>query len=80
MTTELAAAIHRFVSRTRSKVFMVQFEDMLNQSEQINLPGTTEPTYPCWQRRLTLPLEELLKDSRVDTICRAIAEERPFPS
>lgn len=80
MTTELATAIHRFVARTSAKVLMVQFEDMLNQPEQINLPGTTEPVYPCWRRRLTLPLEELFTDSRVADICRAIGEERPYPA
>lgn len=79
MTPELTLAVHRFVARTRSKVFMVQFEDMLNQPEQINLPGTTEPVYPCWRRRLTLPLESLLTDSRVDSIANAITEERPHP-
>ena len=79
MTTELTLAVHRFVARTRSKVFMVQFEDLLNQPEQINLPGTTEPVYPCWRRRLTLPLESLLTDSRVDSIANAISQERPHP-
>jgi 4-alpha-glucanotransferase len=79
MTTELTLAVHRYVARTRSKVFMVQFEDLLNQIEQINLPGTTEPTYPCWRRRLTLPLDLLFTDQRVTSITRAISEERPKP-
>lgn len=77
MTPELTAAIHRLVAQTRSKVFMVQFEDMLQQIDQINLPGTTEPTYPCWQRRLTVPLEEFATDRRVEAVCNALKEERP---
>jgi 4-alpha-glucanotransferase len=84
MTPELTTAIHRLVAQTRSKVFMVQFEDMLQQPDQINLPGTTEPVYPCWRRRLTAPLEDLFTDVRVQDICQALAEERPkrgpFPS
>jgi 4-alpha-glucanotransferase len=79
MTPELILAVHRYVARTRSKVFMVQFEDLLGQIEQINLPGTTEPTYPCWRRRLTLPLDQLFTDPRVSGIARAISQERPKP-
>ncbi len=77
MTAELTAAIHQLVAQTRSKVMMVQFEDMLLQTEQINLPGTTDPTYPCWKRRLTVPLDELFTDARVSGTCEKIAEERP---
>lgn len=77
MTPELATAIHRLVAQTASKIFMVQFEDMLQQVDQINLPGTTDPVYPCWKRKLTLPLEELFADERVQKISAVIAEERP---
>jgi (1->4)-alpha-D-glucan 1-alpha-D-glucosylmutase len=77
MTPELSAAIHHLVSQTSSKVFMVQFEDMLQQVNQINLPGTTDPVYSCWKRKLTLPLEDIATDERVKAISQAIAQERP---
>ncbi|WP_303674528.1 4-alpha-glucanotransferase [Vampirovibrio chlorellavorus] len=77
MTPELSAAIHRLVSQTNSKLFMVQFEDMLQQIDQINLPGTTDPVYPCWKRKITLPLEEYGTDHRILSVCQAIATERP---
>lgn len=77
MTPELSAAIHRLVSQTNSKVFMVQFEDMLQQVDQINLPGTTDPVYPCWKRKITIPVEEYGTDSRILDVCKAIAAERP---
>jgi (1->4)-alpha-D-glucan 1-alpha-D-glucosylmutase len=77
MTPELSAAIHRLVSQTSAKVFMVQFEDMLQQADQINLPGTTDPTYPCWKRKITIPLEEYGTDARVLAVCQAVASERP---
>lgn len=79
MSPELAEAIHRLVARTQSKVFMVQFEDMLQQVEQINLPGTTDPVYPCWKRKLEIPLETLFQDSRVLAISKGILMERPCP-
>lgn len=77
MTPELSTAIHRLVAQTQSKVFMVQFEDMLQQVDQINLPGTTDPVYPCWKRKITIPVEEYGTDSRVLDVCKAIAAERP---
>lgn len=77
MTVELAAAIHRLVSQSNAKVFMVQFEDMLQQVDQINLPGTTDPVYACWKRKITIPVEEYNTDHRVLEICKAIAAERP---
>lgn len=77
MTPELSTAIHRLVAQTNSKVFMVQFEDMLQQVDQINLPGTTDPVYACWQRKITIPLEEYGTDSRVLDVCRAVSAERP---
>ena len=78
MTPALSAAIHQLVSQTSSKVFMVQFEDMLQQIDQINLPGTTDPVYSCWKRKLTLSLEEIATDSRVKATCTGIAHERPL--
>jgi len=77
MTPELSAAIHRLVAQTSSKVFMVQFEDMLLQLDQINMPGTSDPIYPCWKRKLTVPLEDLAMDERVRSVCQAVADERP---
>jgi 4-alpha-glucanotransferase len=77
VTPAFAEAVHKLVAQTESKVFMVQFEDMLLQREQINLPGTTEPTYPNWRRRLTLPLEDLLADPRAQAIGKALREVRP---
>lgn len=77
MTPELSTAIHRLVAQTNSKVFMVQFEDMLQQVDQINLPGTTDPVYPCWKRKVTIPVEEFSTDARVLDVCKAIAAERP---
>lgn len=77
MSPELSTAIHRLVAQTKAKVFMVQFEDMLQQVDQINLPGTTDPVYACWKRKITLPLETLFTDSRVKDICTALSAERP---
>lgn len=77
MTPELAKAVHQLVARTPCKVHMIQLEDMLQQPLQVNLPGTVEPAYPNWRRRIELPLEDLVGDPRVLETTEALRTERP---
>ena len=58
-TAELGEAIHIFLARSRARLMLVQLEDVAGESEQANLPGTTED-HPNWQRRLSLRLEDIL--------------------
>ncbi len=77
MTPALSKAIHQLVARTPCKVHMIQLEDLLLQPCQVNLPGTVEPAYPNWKRRIQLPLEDLFADPRVTETAQAIRTERP---
>lgn len=54
----LAIAVHAFLARTRAALAAVQIEDLVEESELVNLPGCTEG-YPSWRRRLDIPLERL---------------------
>jgi len=72
---ELALAVHRFIVRTRSKLLLLQLEDVLGQLEQVNLPGTTHQ-HPNWRRKLSLELEDLPSDSRVQALVEAVRRER----
>lgn len=58
-TRELGEAILVYLGRSRARLMLVQLEDIAGESEQANLPGTTE-AHPNWQRRLSRPLEDLL--------------------
>jgi len=53
MTEGLSAAIHTYLAMTSCKVQMVQIEELLNQDEQANIPGTTDQ-HPNWRRKLNL--------------------------
>ncbi len=77
MTSELIAAIHRYLCRTPSKVFMVQLEDLLGQVEQANLPGTVDE-HPNWRRKLPLDLEGLRRHQVLRETGRFIQKERGF--
>jgi (1->4)-alpha-D-glucan 1-alpha-D-glucosylmutase len=76
MTPELARAVQTYLARTRCQVCMVQLEDILGQSDQVNLPGTSS-RYPNWRRKLTLDLERWPQDERFIALCEAVRRARP---
>lgn len=61
---KLAEAGHLFLARARSKLMMVQIEDVLGLDTQMNLPGTTDQ-HPNWRRRFPMDVATLLKDMRL---------------
>ena len=59
---ELSGEVHNalvgFLSSTPSKLMVLNQEDLLKETEQQNLPGTTEQ-YPNWRRKMRCTIEEL---------------------
>ena len=80
MSDALARAVHAFVARARSKILMVQLEDLLGQIEQVNIPGTTDALYPNWRRKLPAGLEELPQHERARALLAVLREERAVKS
>ena len=76
MTPELATAIHGYLARTPSRLFVVQLEDVLGVREQANLPGTVEEQ-PNWRRKLPLTLEEIEHDERFARLAETLSQIRP---
>jgi 4-alpha-glucanotransferase len=56
-----ADAMHRALAQSRSRLAMVQVENVLGIEAQPNLPGTTSQ-YPNWRQRLPLGPEALADD------------------
>ncbi|OSM04299.1 putative 4-alpha-glucanotransferase [Magnetofaba australis IT-1] len=54
----LIDAAHAWLSRSASRLFLAQFEDLLERLECANLPGTVDQ-HPNWRRRLSQPVETL---------------------
>lgn len=75
MTPELLRAIHRFLARTPSQLFMLQAEDLLGQAEQANLPGTVDQ-HPNWQRKLRLDIEAWSDDKDILAMTEMLSAER----
>jgi len=58
LTGEIHNAIVGFLSSTPSELMVLNQEDLLKETEQQNLPGTTEQ-YPNWRRKMRCTVEEL---------------------
>ncbi len=74
MTPDLSAAVHRYLSRSPVRLLLVQLDDLTEETEQLNLPGT-DTERANWRRRLHLPI----RDIRGAPVVRALAsglEER----
>ncbi len=79
MTPELSRAIHVFLARTPSMMQVVQFEDILQQTTQVNMPGTVDE-HPNWRRKLTVSLEDILEYKGFQMLVEALNEERESPA
>ncbi len=72
---ELGEAIHAYLARSRSRLMLVQIEDITGEGEQANLPGTTE-AHPNWRRRLPSPLEALLAGPEMARVAALVTAAR----
>ena len=72
-STELGDAVLTYLARSRARLMLVQLEDVVGESEQANLPGTTD-AHPNWRRRIALRLEAIVDGpdlKRVAALTRA---------
>ena len=61
----LCGTVHAFLARTPSPLLSVAMDDLLGETEPVNLPGVPPDKYPSWTRRACLPLESLDQDPAV---------------
>lgn len=76
LPTEIAAAIHAWVSRGRSALALIQADDLTGETERLNLPGTDRER-PNWRRRLSVPTETLFEGPIAAPILAACTDRRP---
>ncbi|HEX7972264.1 MAG TPA: malto-oligosyltrehalose synthase, partial [Thiobacillus sp.] len=77
MTAALTAAVYTYLAHAPSKLLLLQMEDGFGVHEQPNLPGTVEPAYPNWHRKLPLNLEEWHDSATLQGIVQVLRQERP---
>ena len=73
--SELGDAIQRYLARSRARLMLVQLEDVIGESQQANLPGTTD-AHPNWRRRLGRTLEEIVGGVELRRVSALITEAR----
>jgi 4-alpha-glucanotransferase len=56
---ELRAAVHAFLRRTPSWLVGLSLDDLVGETEPVNMPGMSPERFSSWTRRLSAPLEEL---------------------
>ena len=71
----LLASVYAALARAPSMLLMVAAEDLVGDVEQPNLPGTYQE-HPNWRRRLSVAIEELRNDPRMQAITAAIRRQR----
>ena len=71
-------AAHAFLASSSAMLFLAQLDDLSNEKEQLNLPGTVDQ-YPNWRRKLSLSLDDpAFADAirKLAQICRGQARGR----
>lgn len=72
----MVEAVHAYMAKSSSKIFLLQLEDVFEVADQQNLPGTDIDRYPNWRRRLPIPLEDIPTNEKYIRNIEAIKRER----
>ncbi|MGB0749380.1 MAG: 4-alpha-glucanotransferase [Magnetospiraceae bacterium] len=71
---EVILAIQKFLARSPARMMLVNLDDLAEELETLNLPGTVDE-YPNWRRRIKATLSALQNSSFAHKIAEAMKEE-----
>jgi len=71
----LIAAVHGFLARSPAALMMMNLEDIVASTEQVNVPGTVDE-YPNWRLKLPFVLEPNSGVGGLSEIAERVAAER----
>jgi 4-alpha-glucanotransferase len=73
---ELRGAIHRFLCATPAALVGLNLDDLVGETEPVNLPGVSPDRYPSWTRKLEIPVERLDAEPAVATALKGVERSR----
>jgi 4-alpha-glucanotransferase len=74
----IRSAVHSFLRRTPCWLVGLSLDDIGDERDAVNVPGTTQGMYPNWSRRMDTGLDELIAQPR-SSLERALGVERAGP-
>ena len=72
----LNVAVHVALSNTSAEMIMMQLDDALGSTTQVNFPGTVDE-YPNWRIKCSIPVDAVSTDRRLGAVMEALAKTRP---
>jgi 4-alpha-glucanotransferase len=66
-------AVAHFLAQTRSRLLALSLEDLLNVTDQPNIPGTVDE-HPNWRQRLPVAIDQIAAAIDVDALRNATGE------
>jgi 4-alpha-glucanotransferase len=71
-------AVHSFLTRTRSSLAVAQLDDLLDEADPVNVPGTSTE-HPNWRRKYSVELERLFESASLREALDRLQEGRGRP-
>ena len=73
LTPDLVGAVHGFLASAPSGLVVAQIEDLVGETDPVNLPGTNQE-YPNWRRRLLVDAEAALETENAQAVFAAMKQ------
>ncbi len=75
MTPTLNRGLQRYIADSNSALLGLQPEDWIDMAEPVNIPGTSYQ-YKNWRRKLSMTLEKMFADDRVNRLIKDLDKRR----
>ena len=73
---QFATAVTAFLCRTPAPLVGLSLDDLVGETEPVNLPGVPTTQHRSWTRRMRVPLDELLSNPVARASLQAVPPER----
>jgi len=73
---DAAPAAHGFVAAMPSRIMLVQADDLVGETEPLNVPGTDRER-PNWRRRIHVAVDQIGASAEAKAILARVKQERP---